>query len=148
MTTDKIELTREEAESLINEFGSPLYVYDEEILRKRCREVRSMLSYKGFVPNYSAKANSNMALLRIIHEEGFTVDAMSPGEIYTELKAGFKPEEILFVSNNITYEEMELATSLGVHISIDSLMQLRMFGERHGRRGGRKAQSGHRRRSQ
>ncbi len=134
MTTDKIELTREEAESLINEFGSPLYVYDEEILRKRCREVRSMLSYKGFVPNYSAKANSNMALLRIIHEEGFTVDAMSPGEIYTELKAGFKPEEILFVSNNITYEEMELATSLGVHISIDSLMQLRMFGERH--RGG------------
>ena len=133
--SEKIELSIEEANGLIEEFGSPLYVYDEEILRRRCREVKGLLGYKRFVPDYSAKANSNLELLRIIHEEGFTVDAMSPGEIYTELRAGFDPSEILFVSNNITFDEMELASRLGVDISLDSLMQLKMYGEHH--RGGR-----------
>ena len=128
---DKIELSISEAAGLIEEFGSPLYVYDEEILKKRCTEIRGMLKYKFFVPNYSAKANSNIELLKIIHGQGFTVDAMSPGEIFTELEAGFTPNEILFVSNNVTHEEMDLATELGVRISLDSLTQLEMFGKRH-----------------
>ena len=137
MMSDKIELSIDEANRLIEKYGSPLYVYDEEILRERCREVRGLLSYDRFVPNYSAKANSNIELLKIIHSEGFTVDAMSPGEIRIELAAGFDPQEILFVSNNITYDEMDMATKLGVRISLDSLMQLKMFGERH--RGGEAA---------
>ena len=131
---DKIELDINEANDLVERFGSPLYVYDEEILRKRCGEIRELMKYEGFIPNYSAKANSNIELLKIIRSEGFTVDAMSPGEIMTELSAGFDKDEILFVSNNITYEEMDFAVKHGIRISIDSLMQLRMFGERH--RGG------------
>jgi diaminopimelate decarboxylase len=113
---------------LLNEFGSPLYVYNESILRERCREMTGFLSYSDFKPCYSAKANSNPELLKIIREEGLEADAMSPGEIYLLLAAGFKPEEIFFVSNNISKEEMEYALQKGVTISCDSISQLRQYG--------------------
>ncbi len=113
---------------LLNEFGSPLYVYNESILRERCREMTGFLSYSDFKPCYSAKANSNPELLKIIREEGLEADAMSPGEIYLLLAAGFKPEELFFVSNNISAEEMEYALQKGVTISCDSISQLRQYG--------------------
>ena len=113
---------------LLKEYGSPLYVYNEAILRERCREMAHLVSYPHFVVNYSAKANSNLEILKIIREEGLHADAVSPGEIYLLLAAGFKPEEILFVSNKISAEEMEYATKKGVLISCDSISQLRRYG--------------------
>ncbi|MFV0414562.1 MAG: hypothetical protein ACK5L3_15100, partial [Oscillospiraceae bacterium] len=86
---NRLRLTQPCAEKLLKEYGSPLYVYSEEILRRRCREMRGLLALPQFKPNYSAKANTNIELLRIIREEGFSVDAMSPGEILLELQAGF-----------------------------------------------------------
>ena len=113
---------------LIKEFGSPLYVYNEAILRKRSREMAELVSYPHFKSNYSAKANSNLTLLKIIREEGLHADAMSPGEIHVLLAAGFKPEELFFVANNISAEEMEYAIEKGVLVSCDSLSQLKQFG--------------------
>lgn len=114
---------------LIKEFGSPLYVYNESILRKRSREMAELVSYPGFKSNYSIKANSNLELLRIIRDEGLHADAMSPGEIYVLLAAGYKPEEILFVANNVSVEEMQYSIDKGVLVSCDSLSQLKQFGE-------------------
>lgn len=113
---------------LLKEYGSPLYVYNETILRQRCREIAQLVSWPGFKPNYSAKANSNLKLLKIIRDEGFHTDAMSPGEIHVLLAAGFKPEEILFVANNVSSYEMRFAVEKGVLVSCDSLSQLRQFG--------------------
>jgi diaminopimelate decarboxylase len=114
---------------LINKYGSPLYVYNENILRKRCREMRSLMSYPKFMVNYSAKANINLEVLRIVRDEGCRVDALSYGEIYVEMKAGFKADEILFVSNNISPDEMQFALDRGVTISVDSLPQLELYGK-------------------
>lgn len=125
----KFELTRQQVEELANRYGTPLYVYDEEILRTRCREMKQLVSYPHFKPIYSAKANSNIELLKIIRSEGFWVDAMSPGEIVLELEAGFTPEEILFVCNNVSVEEFTFAMKRGVTISVDSLSQLDTFGK-------------------
>ena len=125
---EQIELSNEQALRLVDTFGSPLYVYDERILRKRCRELRSLLPLPGYRPLYSVKANSNPALLRIIREEGFFVDAMSPGEIYLEEQAGFQPEEIFMVTNNISDEEIRYAAERGILMSADSLSQLERFG--------------------
>lgn len=126
---DRIELSMINAYNLTREYGSPLYVYDETILRKRCKEIKEFLEYKYYVPSYSAKANSNIELLKIIRSEGFTTDAMSIGEVELELAAGFEPEEILFVSNNISIEEMQYVVGKEILLSIDSLSQLELYGK-------------------
>lgn len=116
-------------DELIYTYGSPLYVYNENILRQRCRDMVSLVSYPHFIPSYSSKANSNLWLLKIIREEGLYADAMSPGEIYTLLKAGFKPHEIFYIGNNVSKEEMGYAIENNILMSIDSLSQLKSYGE-------------------
>jgi diaminopimelate decarboxylase len=114
---------------LVKKHGSPLYVYNETILRTRCNELKKIINYDNLRVNYSAKANTNLTILRIIRDEGLLVDAMSPGEIFLELKAGFKPEEILFICNNVSDEEFSFAIKAGVLVSVDSLSQLARFGK-------------------
>ena len=113
---------------LIAAYGSPLYVYSERVLRERCRELVRLSSHPGFRVNYSAKANTNPALLRIIREEGCLVDAMSPGELHLNRMAGFLNEEILYVCNNVSGEEMRHAVENGLLVSVDSLSQLDLYG--------------------
>lgn len=114
---------------LLSEFGSPLYVYDENTLRQSCRRLRQMMKYRPFRVNYSVKANSNVELLKIIHEEDLDVDAMSPGEIYMESLAGFEPGRIMFIGNNVSRDEFRYAVEKGIYISVDSLSQLETLGE-------------------
>ncbi|GHV38458.1 diaminopimelate decarboxylase [Clostridia bacterium] len=114
---------------LLAEYGSPLYVYNEDILRERCREMVSLCKYKNFKVNYSVKANANVAFLQIVRQEGLNADAMSPGEITSELAAGFLPEEIFFIANNVSAEEMRFAVERGITVSADSLSQLETFGK-------------------
>lgn len=116
-------------EILVKEYGSPLYVYNEAILRARCREMTGLVSYPNFKVTYSIKANSNLELLKIVKEEGLHADAMSPGEIYVLQQAGFAPDEIFYISNNVSKEEMLFAIERGIMVSVDSLSQLRMYGE-------------------
>lgn len=115
---------KETPQGLMEKFGSPLYVYNEAVLRERCRDLVGLCKTKGLHINYSAKANANPHLLKIIREEGCLVDAMSPGELYLDLKAGYKPDEILYVCNNVSPEEMKNALEKGVLVSVDSLMQV------------------------
>ncbi len=114
---------------LIEKYGSPLYLYNENILREQCRKLKLLVNYPKFKINYSAKANTNLELLKIIREEGLLVDAMSPGEIYIERMAGFAAEDILFISNNVSDEEMKYAIENEVLISVDSISQLAQFGK-------------------
>ena len=113
---------------LIEQFGSPLYVYNERILRERCREMQSLCDVPGFTVYYSTKANSNPHLLRIVREEGLMADAMSPGELALLCRAGFLRNDINYVSNNISPEELKLAAAEAGHVSVDSLSQLDSFG--------------------
>ena len=114
---------------LSEKYGTPLYVYNENILRKRCRDLKGLISYSNFTVNYSPKANSNLELIKIVRSEGLRVDAMSPGEIYVNMLAGYKPEEILYISNNVSEDEFRYAIHAGVKISVDSVSQLEMFGK-------------------
>ena len=114
---------------LIQKYGSPLYVYNEKILREKMRDMKNLVSYENFDVNYSAKANSNLAILEIANEEGLNIDAMSPGEMYAELKAGFSPEKIFYISNNVSKEEMQYAIDNNIILSVDSISQLEQFGQ-------------------
>jgi diaminopimelate decarboxylase len=115
--------------SLLNKYGSPLYIYDENILRMRCKEMHNLLKYKNFRVNYSAKANSNLELLRIIESEDIDVDAMSPGEIFLEKSAGFTSDRIFYIGNNVSGEEMKYAIENNIVVSVDSLSQLELMGK-------------------
>ncbi len=126
---EKFNIRTEKAFELIEKYGSPLYIYDEGILRKRCREMKNLLSSKNFRVNYSAKANTNLELLKIVNEEGIDVDAMSPGEIFIEEKAGFTPDRIFYISNNVSAAEMKFVIDKGIMVSVDSLSQLELYGQ-------------------
>jgi diaminopimelate decarboxylase len=119
--TDPIELAEK--------YGSPLYVYNETILRQRCQEMKNLVTYPNFVVTYSMKANGNLALLKIVRDEGLNVDTMSPGEVYVALQAGFNPKDILCVSNNVSAEEMSYAIERKIATSVDSISQLERYGK-------------------
>ena len=114
---------------LIREYGSPLYVYNERIFRKNCKDFINMCPYQDFSVNYSIKANSNLKLLSIAKSEGLKAEAVSPGEIEALLVAGFKPEDIFYVTNNASAEEMSYAIKKGLLFSADSLSQLDKYGQ-------------------
>ena len=114
---------------LIKKDGSPLYVYDERILRKSCREMHNLLPKKNLRVNYSAKANSNIEILKIVRDEDIDVDAMSPGEIYVQKLAGYNADRIFYIGNNVSKEEMQYAINEKVLVSVDSLAQLESFGQ-------------------
>ena len=122
-------LTKEECFRLIEKYGSPLYVYDENTIRKRSKEMMDLLPNKKLVVDYSIKANTNIELVKIIKSEGLHVDAMSPGEVAFEKKAGYKNNEIMYVCNNISESEMKEIIKEGILISVDSLSQLEMYGK-------------------
>ncbi len=127
--TDKLQFFGNNTpQELVQRFGSPLYVYNENILRTRCRDLKNLSTHPKYNVNYSAKANTNIHLLRIIHQEGCVIDAMSPGELYMDQQAGFTSDEILYISNNISSEEMMNAIQAGVLMSVDSLSQLEQYG--------------------
>lgn len=113
---------------LADAYGTPLYVYNENILRKSCRDLKKLSDNPSFDVNYSVKANSNPALLKIIREEGLMVDAMSPGELGMDILAGYETNQILYISNNNTPQEMLNAINHNCLISVDSLAQLDMLG--------------------
>jgi diaminopimelate decarboxylase len=129
MGYEKLVFGKADVHALLKEFGSPLYVYDEEILIKRCQEMINLIKYPHFRVNYSAKANTNVELLKIICSEQLDVDGMSPGEMYLEMKAGFTPDRITFIGNNVSQQELQFAVSKGILVSVDSLSQLKLLGE-------------------
>jgi len=121
-----LEIGGVDALELAQEYGTPLYVLDEMRIRDNYQRVEQAFSseYSDFKIFYAAKANTNLAVMRILEQEGSGIDAVSPGEIYTALLAGFEPERILFTGNNVTSEELQFALDSGVRINLDSVSML------------------------
>jgi diaminopimelate decarboxylase len=115
------------ASDLISKYGSPLYLYHEDTMRLRLRELAGLLAHRPWHPSISVKANGNPLLLAIARSEGLRGDAMSPGEILLLEAAGFLPGEIFFIPNNVGLEELRFAARRGILTSLDSLDQVRLF---------------------
>jgi len=96
---------------LAREYGTPLYVMDEDFLREKCRGLKSSLESRmdESLVLYAGKACLNMAICRIIAQEGLGLDLSSGGEAYTALKAGFPMERTYLHGNNKSDWEIELA---------------------------------------
>lgn len=126
---NKLYLGGVEIEALVERFGTPLYVYEEDVIRERYEGLVNAISYDKLKMLYACKANSNPEIMKIFLEYGCGIDAVSPYEILLALKVGFKPEQILFTGNNVKDEEMELVINKGIIVNIDSLSQLERYGK-------------------
>ncbi len=113
---------------LAKKHGTPLYIMDEKRIRDNCRVyIEAMKKYfpEGSVPSYASKAASFKRIYEIMREEGMGVDLVSPGEIYTAMKAGFPMEHSFFHGNNKTDSDIAYAMDCGVgYFMADNLCEL------------------------
>ncbi|MCI7767930.1 MAG: diaminopimelate decarboxylase [Oscillospiraceae bacterium] len=114
--------------SLAKQYGTPLYVMDEGLIREHCRSFKeSMDRYYGGegLVCYASKAFCCKAMCRIMKEEGLGLDVVSEGELYTALSVGFPPEKLCFHGNNKTDHELSFALEKGVgRIIVDNIYEL------------------------
>jgi diaminopimelate decarboxylase len=112
---------------LAQEYGTPLYVYDEDDFRSRCREFVSAFS-DGDV-YYAGKAFLCTEIARWVAEEGLGLDVCSGGELAVAVHAGFPAERITFHGNNKSTAELRKALEVGVgHIVLDSFEEIARLG--------------------
>ena len=96
---------------LAQKYGTPCYIFSENIIRKKCQQYISAFSKRNinFEVIYAGKAFLVKAICNILKEEDLSLDVSSGGELYTALSAGFPPDKIFFHGNNKSQEEIEYA---------------------------------------
>jgi diaminopimelate decarboxylase len=121
-----------DAFDLVEEYATPLYVYDAGKILRQCKKLQ--YAFRGFPSRilYAMKANSNSAILRLLHKQGAFLDVISLEEARIGLGAGYKPSEILYTPNSVGFVEYEQALELGITINIDNISMLEQFGHEHG----------------
>ncbi len=126
-TQDCLEIGGCDVTQLLQQFGSPLYILDEETLRTACRQYRDALTqhYPGESQVlYASKAWNCLAVCAIARSEGLGIDVVSGGELYTALQAGISPDKIYLHGNNKSVEELQLAVNSGCTIVVDNWLEL------------------------
>lgn len=117
---------------LKSQYGTPLYVYDENMLVNQCRTFINNFKSSRFNTEvlYASKAFSCLEVLRIASREGLGVDVVSLGEIHTAYKAGYDMKRAYFHGNNKTREELQYALEVGVGtIVVDNDYEYEMINE-------------------
>lgn len=122
-------ISNSQFKNLVKKYDTPLYVYDDAIIREKFEKLNKAVVYDKKRIYYAAKANSNISILKVMRRLGAYLDTSSPAEIFLGLRAGFKPAQILFTGNNLREDELMYALKKRVFINIDSLSQLERVGK-------------------
>lgn len=120
------------ASSLVEKYGSPLYVYNTAKITEQYKKLANAFKSVDLKINYACKALTNINVLKLLAGLGSGLDAVSIQEVELGLKAGFKPEDILFTPNCVSLEEIEEGIAMGVKINIDNLSILEQLGDKYG----------------
>lgn len=120
------------ATDLIKEFGSPLYVYDSQIMETNYNRLANAFKGSKLKINYACKALTNINVLRFFKNLGSGLDTVSIQEVQLGLLAGFNPADIIFTPNGVSIREISEAVKAGVRINIDNLATLEQFGALYG----------------
>ena len=111
---------------LAAEYGTPLYLFDEDYARKQCRIYKDAFKKHfgpGSYPLYASKANCFKRLYRVMQEEGMGIDVVSSGEIYTAALSGYDLGKAYFQGNNKTDEDIAFAMDKGVGYFVSDNME-------------------------
>src|SRR3989344_3933045 len=126
---NKLFLGKFSAESLSKKYGTPLYVYEAETIRKRYLELVKNIYYPKLEIYYACKQNTNISILKLLRKLGSKIETVSKGEILVALKAGFKPKDIIYTSTSISKEEMVFVVKNKIKVNLDSLSQIELYGK-------------------
>ncbi len=110
-------------------YGTPLFVYDGDMVVERVKDLHRFIPCKTLKVHYAMKANYNVALLKMLKVAKAGIDAVSPGEVLLALKVGFAPKDIIYTANNMTDAEVALVKQTGVLMNIGELSRLEKFGK-------------------
>ena len=128
----KSSLSYEQLNAVANEYGTPLYVYHGEKIANQYQTLLSHFSEKNTRFFYACKALTNIHILDVVKRSGCNVDCSSINEAKLALHVGFAPQNVLYTSNSVSFEEICEAVSLGINVNIDSLSNLEKFGAKFG----------------
>ena len=125
-------MNKEHLLDLANKYGSPLYVYDTNIIASQYKRITDAFEKVGQLQlNYAVKALSNINILRFFKNLGAGLDTVSIQEVNLALSVGVAPEKIIYTPNGVSLEEIENVAKKGVQINIDNLSILELFGQKH-----------------
>lgn len=113
-------------------FGTPLYVYDADVIRRQISYFREAFADFPLQIRYAMKSNSNISILKLMLREGVGLDTVSVPEIQVGLLMGFQPEQIVFTPNLVDFGEIKEAIKFGVPVNIENLSNLEKFGKEYG----------------
>lgn len=121
-------LTKSDVAKVAEDFGTPVFVYDEATLRAQAKKALAFEVPYGLTVRYAMKANPNSHILKVLDNEGIEIDASSGFEADRAMLAGVKPEKILITSQELPKNLVELVKS-GVNFNACSLNQLEQYGK-------------------
>ena len=112
---------------IAEKFGTPIYILNEQLIRKRYKDLKNTLNskYKKNKIYFAVKSNTNLSTLKILLSEGSSFDCSSIGEIYACLKVGVPPDQIIYTGNMFTNYDFEYSIDKGILINLDSHSQLK-----------------------
>src|SRR5690606_37047836 len=123
---------REKLLMMAENYGTPLYVYDTEIMKSQYEKMaKAFSSVKQLKLNYACKANTNLNILKFFKSLNSGLDTVSIQEAMIGLKAGFEPDEIIYTPNGVSFEEIQMAVKMGLKINIDNISVLEHFGHEY-----------------
>ena len=118
-----------DATALTHKYGSPLFVFSEPRIRANIARLQAAAKEvdRPITFCYASKANSNMAVLKVVRDAGIDVEVNSGGELYKALRVGFKPNQIIFNGTSKTNEELDEAVRAGIYsINVDSIYEIEL----------------------
>lgn len=132
-SNNRVYLGGVSAERLAGEFGTPLFVIEEDIIRRQYRSIFEGIPYRPLTVFYACKANWNVQVMRMLREEGAHLDACSPGDVHLAFTAGYTPDQILYTGYAVSDKELGFILEHNLSLNVDSLSQLTRYAKLGGR---------------
>src|ERR1041385_9012872 len=126
---DHLTVNGVDAIELVREFNSPLFVFSEGRIRDNISRLQRAADAvdRPIKFCYASKANSNMAILKVVLESGIDIEVNSGGELFKALRVGFRPDQIIFNGTSKTNEELDEAVRAGIYaINVDSIYEIEL----------------------
>jgi diaminopimelate decarboxylase len=116
------------AQDLLTDYGSPLYVYDGDILVEQIEAISRSIPYPHHQLYFATVTNGNVHLLKFFLDRGWGIHGNSPGDIYLALKAGFTSDRIIYSGSNLSFDDFYQLLDWGIYqLNLDSISQVESF---------------------
>ncbi len=118
--------------NIVQQHGSPLYVYDANKIIEKINELKSVFSTVNLKIKFACKALTNISILKLMRQQGVELDVVSPQEMQLGLMAGYSGSQITFTPSGVSFDEIEAAVAQGSTVNLDNLSVLEKFGQQYG----------------